>query len=149
MEKRYELKIGEKSVSRTRLVKKEANKKVREKYENLKTLGFQYYAEMGGIIDFFQFTMTTNEVIEKGEASYSKEIMIGCEHEVKEFINEISGEYPQIIKFFAIPDFIYGVFNLGCIAKIDNNGSTYILCGNKDYFDAVDCGYEPNVMLVH
>jgi len=62
-----------------------------------------------GIIDSFQFTMTTNEVIGKGDSSYSKKIMTGCEREVKEFINEISGEYPHTIKFFAIPDFSYGV----------------------------------------
>ncbi|KOA18323.1 hypothetical protein CLHOM_32200 [Clostridium homopropionicum DSM 5847] len=104
-----------------------------------------------GIIDYFEFTMTTNEVIKKiaDDPSYSKEIIMGCEREVKEFINENSGEYPHTVRFFAIPDFSYGTFNLGCVAKISNNGSTYILCGNREYFSAVDAGYDPSVRLVY
>lgn len=138
------------NISRTRLLKKEADRKMQEKNENLKSLGLKYYAEMG-IIDFFGFTMTISEVIQKIEesTSFRKEVLIGCEKEIKEFIKEISGEYPHTIRFFPIPDFSYGTFNLGCVAKIDNNGSTYILCGNREYFTAVDCGYDPNVKKVY
>lgn len=136
-------------VTMSRITKKEGDKKKYKKYSNLRKLGLKYYAEMPAI-DLFDGTMTTMEVVNKYSGEYTEDIMNGCENEVKEFINEISKEYPHTIRFFPIPDLVYGNFKLGCVAKIENNGSTYILCGNREYISAIDePGYGFNAKLAY
>lgn len=132
-------------------MKKEEDSKKQEKYSYIKKLNLKYYAEVG-IIDLFECTMTTVEAINKlsGVDKYNKEVLSGCENDVKEFIYSISREYPHTIRFFAIPDLNYGMFRLGCVAKIQNDGSTYILCGNRNYFEGIDePGYNPTVKKVY
>ncbi|MBU3208701.1 hypothetical protein [Clostridium algidicarnis] len=134
-----------------RIVKKEEDSKKQEKYSYIKKLNLKYYAEVG-IIDFFECTMTIVEAINKlsGVDKYNEEVLNGCENDVKEFIYSISREYPHTIRFFAIPDLNYGTFRLGCVAKIQNNGSTYILCGNRSYFEGIDePGYNLTVKEVY
>ncbi|MBN1042384.1 hypothetical protein FDB64_10845 [Clostridium botulinum] len=131
-----------------RIIKKEEDKKKLGKYSYLKKLGLKYYAEMPPI-DFFDGTMTTQEVINKC-GQYTGEVMKECENEIKEFIKEVSKEIPHTIRFFAIPDLHYGSFKLGCVAKIHNNGATYILCGNEAYIDAIDePGYRFNIKSIY
>lgn len=134
-----------------RIMKKEVDNKKQEKYSYIKQLNLKYYAEVG-IIDFFQCTMTTSEAIDKlsGVENYSTEVLNGCEKDVREFIYSISKEYPHTIRFFAIPDLNYSMFRLGCVAKIQNNGSTYILCGDRNYFNGInEPGYGPEVEKIY
>lgn len=135
-------------IAMERITKKENDKKKFEKYSYLKKLGLKYYAEMPPI-DFFDGTMTTQEVANKC-GQYTSEVMNGCENDIKEFVNEVSKEVPHTIRFFAIPDLHYGSFKLGCVAKIHNNGATYILCGNEAYIHAIDePGYRFNTKSVY
>ncbi|MDU2749508.1 MAG: hypothetical protein E7B96_13715 [Clostridium perfringens] len=135
-----------------RIVRERAMKKEKdEKYSCLKELHLRYYAEVG-IIDFFDGTMTISEIMSRFSENdlYDSEALRGCENEIKELIYDISNEYPHTIRFFVIPDLNYGMFRLGCVAKIDNNGSTYVLCGNKKYFEAIDePGYCPTVEKIY
>lgn len=143
--KEKEKRIGE--IVMERVAKKDEKiKKLQQnvKYQFLKKMGIRFYCEVG-IIDFFECTMTLNEAINKlnGHDLYDEETLRGCGNDIKEFINSISGEYPHTIRFFAIPDLNYGMFKLACVAKIQNNGSTYILCDNEEYFD----GFEEQVYI--
>lgn len=38
---------------------------------------------------------------------------------------------PVVVRFFAIPDFTYLDFELAIIAKIENNGSTFVFSKSK------------------
>ena len=120
--------------------------KMKSDKECMKKVGFKYYAEMG-IIDIFNLTMTASELkqkINESESPYTNYIdftsedIDACINEITKIINDDTGESPHTIRFFAIPNFSYSTFDLGCVAKIDNNGSTFIFASNKQYFNAFD-----------
>lgn len=134
-----------------RLTKKEEDRIRMEKFENIKSLELRYCAEMG-IIDFFEGTMTAQEYVQKFDdySYYKAENIYGCVDEIKSYIEELSGEEPHTIRFFGIPDFSYNMFRIACVAKISNNGSTFILCNDKGYLEAIDSyGYSPTIKKVY
>lgn len=134
-----------------RLTKKEGERVKMEKFENIKALGLKYCAEMG-IIDFFDVTMTAQECAQKNNeySFYNSANILGCVDEVKGYIKDISGEEPHTVRFFGIPDFAYCTFRIACVAKIENNGSTFVLYNDKGYFDYIDnCGYGPTIKKVY
>lgn len=58
------------------------------RYEVLKSLRLKYYVKMD-IGEYFELSMTANEVINRAAENTrpSKELILGCERETKEFIN--------------------------------------------------------------
>ena len=122
-----------------------------DKYENIKRLQLRYYAEIG-IIDFFDGTMTAEQFVHTLDenSQYNSKTILGCKEEIENFIKEKTGQKPHTVKFFAVPDNAYGMFSIACVAKIFDNGSTFVLCNNRDYFEAIDNGgYSPSVYSVY
>lgn len=118
----------------------------------------KYYAGVG-IIDFFELTMDKTELAirlskigESGapvfdnegnlvEESYSVAKMKkieGVEEEIREIIYKVAKEYPHTIRFFPVPNPDYNAFDVCVVAKIDNNGSTYIFAPDKNYLESIN-----------
>jgi len=111
--------------------------------------GIKYYAELG-IIDLFGLSLSKDELKERVEFDYNDTYGSNAHSfynsidandiddiikEIKEIIRLQSGEEPIVIRFFAIPNFTYLGFDLCPIAKISNNGSTFVFSGDKDIFE--------------
>ena len=102
----------------------------------------KYYTCIG-IIDYFELTMTKEEAIEKvandirpweeePKKEYKKQAIVAInniENSVKKIINDIENEIPHTIRYFAIPNYD----KLCVVAKIYNNGSTYVFSPDKDF----------------
>ncbi|PPK45262.1 hypothetical protein [Clostridium algidicarnis] len=117
----------------------------------------RYYACVG-IIDFFELTMDRTEVAIKLTdnskhsfdnevnvigSSYSVDIMSRLEkveERVREIIFENEKEYPNTIRYFPIPNLDYCDFDVCVVAKISNNGSTYIFSPNERYLQYMSGG---------
>lgn len=133
------------------VIEKEKRRIEMDKYEKIKKLGLQYYSEIG-IIDFFDGTMTARQFANTlGEyAQYKAEDILGCEEEIKSFVEERTGEKPHTVKFFGIPDNSYGMFRIACVAKISNNGSTFVFSSNAKYLKDIDIAkYDFNIERVY
>lgn len=102
--------------------------------------GINCYAEVG-IIDLFGLSLSVSELKERvefdfhdsyGSNTHSFYNRINCEDidnsvsEIKSIIKQETGEEPHTVRFFAIPNIEYLGFDLCAIAKIDNNGSTFV-----------------------
>lgn len=138
-------------IAKPRLEKKEANKKMLKKNKSMKKLGLRYYAELG-IIDFFELSMTSEQIIDNfnGSSNIEKEIIEGCVTEIEKFIEEKTGEKPHTVRFFTIPDFSYNGFCIGAVAKISNNGSTFVFCKYSNYLNGLDVdGCGPTIKKVY
>lgn len=111
--------------------------------------GIRYYSELG-IIDLFGLSLSKEELKERiefdfhdtyGSARHSFYEEINTSDiddmidEIKNIIKADSGENPIIVSFFAVPDFGELGFNLCPIAKILNNGSTYVFSKDKNIFE--------------
>ncbi len=126
------------------------NKKVSfdEKIQTyMKNMQLRYYADVG-IFDFFELTMDADELKKRAvpeeefdnenrEFSYgftSKDVD-NCIEAVKQIVLQEGGEEPHTIRFFAMPIIENENFYLGCVAKITNNGITYIFSKDKRIFN--------------
>lgn len=111
--------------------------------------GIKYFAELG-IIDLFGLSLTGDELKERvkfdyndtygsnAHSFYNNVDMADIDNiikEIKEIIRLKSGEEPVVIRFFAIPNFTYLGFDLCPIAKISNNGSTFVFASDKEIFE--------------
>lgn len=114
--------------------------------------GIQYYAELG-IIDFFGLSLSKDDL--KARVNFDFEDSYGSNQhsfyqridiadvddmveEIKQIIKENTGEEPVVVRFFAIPDFEYLGFNLCPIAKITNNGSTFVFSKDIKIFECLN-----------
>ena len=133
-----------------RLIKKE---KIREKswnYSSLKHFGLKYCSELG-IIDDFSLVFDEEQFINilAKDALVSLEKIKGCTKDVKKYIKEISGEEPVKIGFFSIPDFDSNCFNFAIVAKIENNGSTYLICDDKNYLENIISTHKVDIREIY
>lgn len=129
-------------ITKERFLKKETDRSNLKSNQSMKKLGLKYYSEVG-IIDFFELAMSPDEL--KRKIDPKNNYMVGCEFnindvdvcvkKIKEIIYSETHEEPHTIKFFSIPNFDYNNFDIGCVAKISNNGSTYIFVNDKKYIE--------------
>lgn len=133
------------------IIKKEERRIEMDEYEKIKKLKLKYYSEIG-IIDYFECTMTSEQMVDNLDeySEYTAEDIYGCEEEIKKSIEEKTGERPHTVRYFGIPDNSYGMFRVACVAKISNNGSTFVFSSDRDYFESTDfAGYHNDVDLVY
>jgi len=120
----------------------------------------RYYAFVG-IIDFFELTFDKKELAirltnddifladDEGntfENCYSLDKMNSIEkieEQIREIVFKEEKEYPHTIRYFAIPNPNYCDFDIGAVAKVSNNGSTYIFTPNIDYLKVIAKEYGP------
>lgn len=114
------------------------------------------YFQCIGIIDFFKLAMNKKELIlklmDKDEflegdeydlsilAKIIKEIE-DTENKVKEIIFRKEEEYPHTIRYFVMPNPDYCDFDIYVIAKVSNNGSTYVFAPNEKYLEEMSDSY--------
>ncbi len=149
-EKRLEKLI---QITKERFLKKENDSKKLKPLRGMKKLGLKYYAEVG-IIDSFELAMSPDEL--KRKIDPKNDFILGCEfnmndvddcvEKIKAIIYNETREEPHTIKFFSIPNFDYGNFDIGCVAKISNNGSTYIFVNDEKYIKNYECYTEINLV---
>jgi hypothetical protein len=102
---------------------------------------FNYYAN-AGIVDFFELAYDKYELIERLSRDYSEIVSTGKDDWLKELndfeddlvtIMELKeNEKPYLIKYFGLPSFNDGHFRLCCLARISNNGITYLVAEDKE-----------------
>lgn len=108
---------------------------------------FKYYFE-GTQIDFFSGAMTKEQLIESLEKDYissSSESIIEDNYSfVYEKVLEISKEQPHTIRYFSIPRYGYGDMEICALAKVHNDGSTYMFTNDKNIakFISIMSGYD-------
>lgn len=129
-------------ITKERFLKKENHSIKFKGNTSMKKLGLKYYSEIG-IIDFFELTMSSDELKKKIDPKTNE--MVGCSfnmndvdvcvEKIKEIIYSETHEKPHIVRFFSIPNFDYNNFDIGCVAKIDNNGSTYIFANDRKFIE--------------
>lgn len=95
---------------------------------------FNYLVE-GGPIDLFYATFTIEELMEYVQKMYDGQVDYDAELRANYFfvektIEKISGEKPYVIRYFSIPNYDDCSMELGAVAKIYNNGTTYTLTNN-------------------
>jgi hypothetical protein len=106
------------------------------------TMPFQY-ARFGGVIEWFDFTMTGQEIIGKaacdsitqaidpqGAGAVAEQIGRSVD-QVRDLIYNQTREYPQIIRFFSLPNFQSRNFSLLAAARTAN-GATYIFGNDRE-----------------
>lgn len=112
------------------------------------------YARFGGIIDWFDFTMTGQEIIGKaacdsitqaidprGAGAVAEQIRLSVE-QVRDLIYNQTREYPQIVRFFSLPNFKAGKFNLFAVAATANR-ATYLFGNDREMLKVLaPDGYE-------
>lgn len=127
-------------ITKKSFLKKEKQREKVISETSMKKIGLLYYLEIG-IIDFFGITFSPEELKNKidiedcetiGNILTSEDIDI-CVDEIRRIIHLETKEEPHTIQFFAIPNPSYNTFDIGCVAKIMNNGSTYMFSNNKEY----------------
>lgn len=140
------------NITKERFFKKEKHNRGLKASESMKKLGLKYYAEVG-IIDDFGLSMTPEELKGKlfdpninymGMCGFDVEDVDICLEKVKEIVYSKSDEEPHTIRFFSIPNFNNFSFDIGCVAKIDNNGCTYIFAKDKKFIENYETAYNIN-----
>lgn len=147
-------------IGKARIEKKDNDNKMLENRSVMMKLGLNYYAEMG-IIDFFGLTLSRDEIVarmeneefEKYSTGYNKvtaEDIDTAILKITEIVKMETNEELHTIRFFGTPSFADLSFDLGCVAKISNNGSTFLFAKDKDLFGFLDRdnGYRPKIIGV-
>jgi len=82
-------------------------------------------------------TKLKEEALEyEGENSTDKSQYVDiCEDTIIRVVEKVSGEKPHTIRYFTIPDVDAFNFTIGCVAKIDNNGTTYIFLNDHNVLE--------------
>ena len=129
-----------------KIKKKEEIDNMVEKRKAMEKLGFVYFAELGQM-DFWELSMTKEELVRKAEGdlfvsgeqkSVTQEEIEICHNEIINVITKETGEQPVRIGYFAVPEFTYNDFKIGCVAKIDSNGSTFVFVDDKKLLELLD-----------
>lgn len=125
---------------------------LKEKFE------IRYMAELG-IIDLFGMSLSEEELKTRVEFDVKDEYgshfhsfynriassdVDSAIEEVEQIIKNKTNEMPVLVRFFAIPDFAYSGFELSIVAKIDNNGSTFVFSKTKKLLEYLneETGYD-------
>lgn len=115
-------------------------------------LDINYYAEVG-IVDFFNLTMTKNEILKKlasGDSGFNaNEQMEVIEKGIIDLIYKNTGEHPHTIRYFVMPDVDYGDFQVCIIAKIINNGSTFVFSPKREWLKCLGEPYDPDIYKIN
>lgn len=105
-------------------------------------LEMKFFAEVGAV-NFFQLSMTKGEILQKLFPSFEvrkndmphflKELtdLTEVEQKINKAILREFSEEPHVIRYFTVPNIDNNTFELFAIAKIFNNGSTFIIGPNK------------------
>ncbi|MCL2753363.1 MAG: hypothetical protein FWE44_04355 [Defluviitaleaceae bacterium] len=114
-------------------------------------MNYYSYMVVGGPIDVFNGCMSAKELIQtiepgsfiEGIPNNDEEFRSYAENElhniqkieqfVSRVINKEYGESPHKIKFFALPLLNEITTDICCIAKIGNNGTTFIFTNNLEF----------------
>jgi len=117
---------------------------------------FKYLIE-GSPIDFLFSTFSKKQLIEsyREEASKygieSRDEFIGALESNHEFITStvehFSGEKPHTIRYFSIPRYDYCDMEICALAKIQNNGTTFMFTDNIEFADFIseNSGFSFNI----
>lgn len=101
------------------------------------------YARFGGILEWFDFTMTAQDIIGKaaydsmtntvdpdGAKAVAEHLLLGIA-QIQDVIFNQTREQPTLIRFFSLPNFEAGKFSLCAAAKIAN-GVSYLFGNNQE-----------------
>lgn len=112
-----------------------------------------YYID-GGIIDDFYLTFSQEELIKN--YCYDMSFKGGIDRErtvefceklkvietlVKKTVLKEEKEPPILLKYYGIPNFNSLDFTLCIVAKVENNGSTYIFSEDENFIKSLNDGY--------
>lgn len=102
---------------------------------------FKYVIE-GSPIDFFYTMQSKNSLIqaycdEQVEDSNFIDNLNTNYDFIISTVEKISCEKPTIVRYFSIPRYGYCDMELCAIAKIDNNGTTFMFTNNKDFAEFI------------
>lgn len=113
------------------------------------------YYIYSGIIDNFNFTLSKEEafksyvydniylgVSDVNDAIEFRKRLEKLEEIVKATIYKEEKEYPCIIRYFGIPGYECYEVLLCVVAKVNNNGSTYIFSEDKEFLERYNDGYK-------
>lgn len=103
------------------------------------------FAKCGGIVDYFQGTLTAGERVgnaikQFGEYDFAaaRRVLDEVEQEINQindFLLKEEDEKPHTIRFFSVPNYDGSTFDTYAVAKISNNGSTYIFGNSKELLE--------------
>ncbi len=108
----------------------------------------------GGAIDWFQYALTEQEVIEKSRtyilentqrldktpedfAAELAEELKRSAIQIRNIILKQEQEEPHTIRYFGVPNFQKGNFDLYAVAKTGNEGSTYVFGNDQSIVEAL------------
>lgn len=102
------------------------------------------YVYCNSPIDYFHGTMSKDELIENADFSFvngedvrrlefAKEVEEMCGY-IRGWIDKDAGELPHTIQFFSIPNFDNAEMDICAMAKISNNGTTYMFTNNEKFY---------------
>lgn len=110
---------------------------------------FKYMLE-GAILDYFPLTIDSNSLkglLTRDFLGYSynttqaNELVDGLVNQINSEIYKKSKEEPLKIRFFSIPDFDYMTMQVCAVAKIDNDGTTFVFSNNYEFLESLSQGY--------
>jgi len=106
------------------------------------------YMLTGGIIDWFEGSMTKKELTDiailkntNGEAVKFYSSICKIENKIGDVIANITHgeEKPHTVRYFCVPNFDTCEMDLCAIAKISNNGTTYVFANNSMLLNSMSC----------
>lgn len=96
-----------------------------------------YYVLQTSPFDFWKATMTPEYLADAETNEYysehSKVEITNMVNAMKDIINIIEGEEPHTVAFTSIPTACGDTFELVGLAKISNNGTSFVFCNDLDY----------------
>ncbi|MBO0571161.1 hypothetical protein [Clostridium botulinum] len=105
---------------------------------------FKYVLE-GTQIDFFFSAFSKEQLIEsyREESSrygygitFEKKLENNYDF-VKSTVKEICGESPHTIRYFSIPRYGWGDMDICALAKIENDGTTFMFTNNREFAEFI------------
>lgn len=56
---------------------------------------------------------------------------------INEFMLDRTGELPHTVRFFSTPDIEGGLMHLGAVAKVENNGQTFVFTDDYNFAEMI------------
>lgn len=120
---------------------------------------FKYVIE-GTPIDYFYTTFSKEKLIQSYKDETSTYGMGGSNEFEKNLednydfvvatVERLSGEKPHTVRYFSIHRYGWCDMEICALAKIDNNGTTYLFTNNREYanFTGQNSGYDFDVKVL-